>query len=419
VAAIKWYWDFGDGSVSFQQNPIHSYQRAGTYTVTMTIWDSDGNTDSEVKINYIVVAETPNMATEDVCLRMSTERSEGIGWSLCSGISWVSPVADWGTFLVHDNNGVQRMLILDDDYETYELDTFDRISVIQQYPLDKEDIDDSEISWERWLPEVTLGPASEHEFIEFDTFHAYLRPLYDANRGAAGYGSTGLRTALEMSLDVYTDGEKITYETTTHDFPENGDVVFSGHKVEARRIQPVLLGTAGELMVTGMIPEFVGKPKVGSRSERTMGEHTLQAEIVSDMTVWVSRGFNKLLDRISQNTLAGSASNAQGPDGRSSSAMNIISQISLANAVIATNYTIIYWYKSGAAIAGTWTQYGATTGGWQLQYRKGAGGIAINQVIPTGLKYDVRIYDKQLSNDAIAYIYRDVTGNEGHGVLPG
>ncbi len=31
----EWYWDFGDGNHSYEQNPIHTYHTAGTYIVTL------------------------------------------------------------------------------------------------------------------------------------------------------------------------------------------------------------------------------------------------------------------------------------------------------------------------------------------------------------------------------------------------
>lgn len=41
-----WHWDFGDGDTSNLHNPTHLYQNAGTYTVTLTIYDDfvDPNT---------------------------------------------------------------------------------------------------------------------------------------------------------------------------------------------------------------------------------------------------------------------------------------------------------------------------------------------------------------------------------------
>lgn len=38
-----WAWDFGDGSTSALQNPVHTFGQAGTYQVCMTISNSDSN----------------------------------------------------------------------------------------------------------------------------------------------------------------------------------------------------------------------------------------------------------------------------------------------------------------------------------------------------------------------------------------
>ncbi|MEM2870099.1 MAG: PKD domain-containing protein [Thermoplasmata archaeon] len=47
----KIYWNFGDGSISELPNPVHSYSRAGIYTVRFTAWDDDGASNStEFKI---------------------------------------------------------------------------------------------------------------------------------------------------------------------------------------------------------------------------------------------------------------------------------------------------------------------------------------------------------------------------------
>ena len=41
---VNWTWDFGDGNISYEQNPMHTYATAGTYNVTLTVTDDDETT---------------------------------------------------------------------------------------------------------------------------------------------------------------------------------------------------------------------------------------------------------------------------------------------------------------------------------------------------------------------------------------
>jgi PKD repeat protein len=49
-----WLWTFGDGTQSREQNPTHQYINAGTYTVSLQVWNSMGAC-SERFVDYITV----------------------------------------------------------------------------------------------------------------------------------------------------------------------------------------------------------------------------------------------------------------------------------------------------------------------------------------------------------------------------
>ncbi|MBL7086054.1 MAG: PKD domain-containing protein [Candidatus Cloacimonetes bacterium] len=56
----SWFWDFGDGNTSIQQNPMHTYSNPGFYTASLTVTDEYDSTDTETKIDYITVGSMTN-----------------------------------------------------------------------------------------------------------------------------------------------------------------------------------------------------------------------------------------------------------------------------------------------------------------------------------------------------------------------
>jgi PKD repeat protein len=61
---ISYYWDFGDGNTSVEQNPKHLYDKAGTYTVILTASDDDGASDNDT-IEITVLSTQNNLPTAD------------------------------------------------------------------------------------------------------------------------------------------------------------------------------------------------------------------------------------------------------------------------------------------------------------------------------------------------------------------
>jgi len=53
-----WKWDFGDGAGSTERNPLHTYSTFGTYSVSLTISNANGE-DTTIKPNYVVTTLAP------------------------------------------------------------------------------------------------------------------------------------------------------------------------------------------------------------------------------------------------------------------------------------------------------------------------------------------------------------------------
>ncbi|GEM_PF-3411593 len=52
----SWSWNFGDGTASTEQNPVHAYIQSGTYTVSL-LAGNDYGSDTETKTDYITIVD--------------------------------------------------------------------------------------------------------------------------------------------------------------------------------------------------------------------------------------------------------------------------------------------------------------------------------------------------------------------------
>jgi PKD repeat protein len=75
---VSWSWDFGDGHSSTDQNPVHVYDNAGSYSVTLTITTSGGNA-STTKTDLIVVSEAvPAVGTTGIAALVALITISGV-----------------------------------------------------------------------------------------------------------------------------------------------------------------------------------------------------------------------------------------------------------------------------------------------------------------------------------------------------
>jgi len=65
-AAVRWFWDFGDGATATAQDPAHVYGEAGSYTVSLTVTDENGCVSTATEGPFTVAADNlliPNVFT--------------------------------------------------------------------------------------------------------------------------------------------------------------------------------------------------------------------------------------------------------------------------------------------------------------------------------------------------------------------
>ncbi|PWI32661.1 peptidase S8/S53 subtilisin kexin sedolisin [Vibrio albus] len=58
---VGWSWDFGNGYGSSEQQPVHAYTAQGNYTVTLTVTDNDGASDSVSKTVSVTQPVDPGL----------------------------------------------------------------------------------------------------------------------------------------------------------------------------------------------------------------------------------------------------------------------------------------------------------------------------------------------------------------------
>ncbi len=73
---VNWTWDFGDGNISYDENPTHKYGSSGEYSVILTVTGDDGDTDSITK--PVTVTELINESLLDMLIFLSPQYADDI-----------------------------------------------------------------------------------------------------------------------------------------------------------------------------------------------------------------------------------------------------------------------------------------------------------------------------------------------------
>lgn len=109
-----WKWDFGDGTVSNQQHPVHHYTDPGVYQVSLVVRNQHGCSDDLIQTNYLTVSAPDADFTADpklacgppLLVNFTSNTSSGQhSWSFGDGqtstqINPAHPYQNFGSFTV-------------------------------------------------------------------------------------------------------------------------------------------------------------------------------------------------------------------------------------------------------------------------------------------------------------------------------
>lgn len=108
-----WVWNFGDGHLSEEQNPIHFYEESGTYTVTLTT-ANDFGLSTIVKTNYITIGDVANPVTSNIELCETNSATLSANFEGVGNLNWFN---ENGNLIQSNANTIQ--VFIDTGLTTY------------------------------------------------------------------------------------------------------------------------------------------------------------------------------------------------------------------------------------------------------------------------------------------------------------
>jgi len=93
-SVLSWNWDFGDGSTSTKQNPVHLFSASGTYTIRLAIFSDKGCADTSVQNLTVYPEPKAGFIAANVCYGNAANFKDISTVSSGSVVKWVWDFGD-------------------------------------------------------------------------------------------------------------------------------------------------------------------------------------------------------------------------------------------------------------------------------------------------------------------------------------
>ena len=118
-----WFWDFGDGNTSTDENPSHTYTEIDTFTVCLIATNAEGCTDTACKEINLASVLTADFSANNTCMdepvqfndsSSTSANNEIVEWSWSFGDNNVSDVQNPTHTYTSSGNYTVKLVITDD-----------------------------------------------------------------------------------------------------------------------------------------------------------------------------------------------------------------------------------------------------------------------------------------------------------------
>ncbi|KAA0003832.1 MAG: PKD domain-containing protein, partial [Thermoplasmata archaeon] len=210
---VNWTWDFGDGNVSYEQNPLHNYSFDKTYTVKLTIRDDDNEKNESVKVidfanplptaDFTWVPDYPTILDVVSFIDLSTDDGSIVNWTWDFGDGNVSYEKNPSHQFSHKKTYVVTLTVIDNNHGLSSISK--ELEVVNAPPV-------ADFSWDPYYP--VPGEIINFTDKSYDSDGSIVNWTWDFGDGNVSYERN--------TSHAYTKNGTYTVNLTVKD--DDGDI---------------------------------------------------------------------------------------------------------------------------------------------------------------------------------------------------